>query len=80
MLKSITMKEKFYLTFGNKYKHQPHPSGTVINPDGYVLIQAYTYDEARAKAFEVFGPEWAFLYTEDNFEAKFFPAGVLRKI
>jgi len=74
------MKEKFYLTFGNRYKYQPHPSGIAINPDGYVLIQAYTYDEARAKAFEIFGPAWAFLYTENNFQARFFPVGMLLEI
>lgn len=74
------MKEKFCLTFGNKYKHMPHPSGIEINPDGYIIIHAYTYDEARAKAFEIFGREWAFLYHENNFGTVFFPAGILLEI
>jgi len=69
------VKQKFFLTFGNRYKYEYHPSGYKIYPDGWIEIFAYTYDLARQKAMDEFGKEWCWLYSEDEFDQKYFPAG-----
>jgi hypothetical protein len=74
------MKDKFFLTFGNKYKHELHQSGLKINPDGYILIYAHTYDLARQKAFDEFGKEWCWLYSEEEFQPSHFPDGKIGEI
>lgn len=74
------MKDKFFLTFGQKYRHQLHPSGKKINPDGWIEIFAYNYDLARQKAFEHFGSDWCWLYTEEEFRPHHFQAGRIGKI
>ena len=50
----------FYLTFGVQYRQQQHPQG--MSPDGYVIIVATTEQDARMKAWELFGERWAFMY------------------
>lgn len=50
------MKLKFFVTFG-----QLHPLR-----DGYVIIEASTYENARAVIFEVLGTKWAFIQNEDT--------------
>lgn len=74
------MKDKFFLAFGNKYKHEPHPSGYDVNPDGWIEVFADTYDLARQKTMDIFGKEWCWLYTEDEFEQNHFPAGKIGQI
>jgi len=75
-------KEKiFYVTFGVMYRTEPHPMG--MTPDGYVIIVADTYLDARYKAWELFGEYWAFLYDHlDTESGRFnpdskYPRGVL---
>ena len=63
------MSQKFYLTVGQKYKIEPHPQG--LHPDGYAVINADNYDEARQKAFNNFGTTWANIYEEDDFKDDF---------
>lgn len=75
-----TSLQKFYLTFGNKYRNELHPSGIVINPDGYVVITSHTYDEAREIALANFGNNWSFLYAEEDFNKSYFPAGILLEV
>lgn len=57
-----TMK-KFYVTFG-----QIHPLS-----EGYVVVKASNYDEAREFAFEIFGQKFSFI--REEIRAEFFPAG-----
>ena len=45
------MKE-YIFTFGFGHAH----------PNGYHVIEAETYEGARVKMFERFGPKWAFQY------------------
>ena len=74
------MKSKFFVTFGQKYRHEKHPSGLNINPNGYVVIHAYSYKEASQIAFDKFGSAFCMLYDEDKFESHFFPAGSLLEL
>jgi len=70
----------FYVTFGQRFRRQPHPASDNIHPDGYVKIEAVTYAVARAKAMELFGPMWAFIYEEEKFEKckHYFPRGEIK--
>lgn len=56
---------KFYLTFG-----QNHPLR-----NGYVLVEAPSEEEARQEVVSVFGTKWAFLYSEDKMNFKYFLEG-----
>lgn len=67
----------FYLTFPLRYKYDEHPSGQSISPDGWVEIEADSYDKARSTAFETFGSAWAFLYEKKDFTPELFPAGCM---
>jgi hypothetical protein len=53
----LTMAE-FYLTFGTASR----------NANRYQRIVADDYAEARFAAFEAYGPRWAFLYDETQFD------------
>lgn len=60
---------EFPITFGSQYGSQMH--GSDIHPvlgrynaaDGYVIVEAEDRHEARTKAFEVLGDNWAFDYS-----------------
>jgi hypothetical protein len=58
---------KFYLTFGVKYAREAHPTFPRAHPNGYVVIEADVYEDAREKVIEVFGIYWCDLYTEYGF-------------
>lgn len=68
---------RYFLTFGQKYRHEDHPSGWPIDPDGYVAIMASSEYEARQTAFAEFGPAWAMLYSESEMAFDYFPLGNL---
>lgn len=75
--------ERFYLTFGSQYgKREPHPRGTHVHADGYVVITARDYDVARDLVVQLYGVRWSDLYTEEQFETArvHFPRGVLLNI
>lgn len=74
------MKSKWFVTFGQKYRHEKHPSGLNIDPDGYVVVHAYNYHEARQIVIGKFGNEVSWLYNEDNFEPQYFPLGQLLEL
>ena len=71
----------FYLTFGQKYRHEPHPLGG--HPDGWFTITAPDKSHARELIFQLCGPQWAFLYSEREFDATHracYPLGELKLI
>lgn len=70
----------FYLTFGLKYRYIPHPTFSLANPDGYVLIHAESIEEARDIAFTVIGEKWSSIYTEEKFNPiqGYFPVGCIK--
>lgn len=49
---------KFYFTFGLGTEHAHE----------FVCIEDETYNGAREKMFEHFGPHWAFQYTEEEWK------------
>lgn len=68
---------KFYFTFGQQYRHEPHPAGG--HPDGWFTIEAPGEGEAREKMFELCGPKWAMQYDEQP-DRSMYPRGELRKV
>lgn len=69
---------EFFVTFGQKYRHEPHPKGG--HPDGYFTIVTFNKERATDIAFDVLGEQWAFLYEPDKFDAAFYPRGCLAVI
>lgn len=77
---------KWYLTFGQQYRREPHLLGMGANPDGYVEVHAPDGLAARSQVVELIGDKWSMLYTEDEFFSEdyafeemrtvdYFPAG-----
>ncbi len=50
---------RYYLTFGQKYRREEHPSGKHVHPDGYVVIVAEDYHAARDIVEQLYGRHWA---------------------
>lgn len=69
----------FYVTFGQKYRHEPHPVLPEAHPDGYLAIEADTEEQARAKAFELTGGKFAFMYQTEP-ERAFYPLGEIDRV
>lgn len=77
--------QKFYLTFGVKYRHEDHPKWLGADPDGWVLIEAPDEPQARRLAHEVLGPYWSMLYPETHFpvelnKRQYYPNGQIGHI
>lgn len=74
--------KRYYLTFGQKYRQNLHPlavNGIYPHPDGWVTIEADTYDEAKEIAYVTFGVHWSFIYTLEP-DVGMFPRGELTVI
>ncbi len=56
--------QTFYLTFGQRGLR-----------DGWVTIHARDYDDARGFVEEEYGQKWSNLYTEQDWDPSYFPAG-----
>lgn len=67
----------WYVTFGQKYRREPHPQGG--HPDGYFLVEATNEDEARRKVFATLGKAWSNIY-EELPESRYVPRGELGRI
>lgn len=65
----------FYVTFGQKYRHENHPTGG--HPDGWFRIIAEDAATAHDIAFQLIGEKWAMLYDEKPSIA-LFPRGELK--
>lgn len=74
------MSENFYITFGQKYRRENHPSGYDISPDGVVQVVAPNYETARDIAVKSFGQEWSFIYPERHAEMDYYPLGVIMEL
>jgi hypothetical protein len=72
------MLKTFFLTVGQKYRRETHPSG--LHPDGWVEIEARTQDEAHEIAVKTFGERWSSLYPEEKFLSYLYPIGCVRRI
>ena len=61
---------KFYLTFGQQSPFR----------NGWVEVEAESWEVAHGLALDVFGRHWSMLYREEGFNEKvkvYFPAGKL---
>jgi hypothetical protein len=72
--------ELYYVTFGQRYRHDPHPLFPRAHPDGWVAIEAGSWERARDVAFGLFGQYWSFIYTEAEFDPSHFPRGELARV
>jgi hypothetical protein len=74
---------EFRVTFGQKYRSEPHPSWAGAHPDGWVTIEAWDYATARARAVAGFGTAWCDLYPADahpSTDSDLYPLGELARI
>jgi len=55
---------KYFITFGSDHRHAVN--GAAFDRDSIGVINSPSYIEAREIAFDLFGPRWAFLYTEND--------------
>lgn len=71
----------FAVTFGQRYRREPHPRWHRAHPDGWVEVSARDLPQARALAVEHFGIAWAMMYEKDAFIAagspQYYPLGCL---
>jgi len=74
------MHRNYYVTFGQRYREEPHPTHSSAHPDSYAMISAPTMEVARAEAFNQFGSAWAFIYSEDDFTPREYPRGAMLKV
>jgi hypothetical protein len=55
---------KFYVTFGQRYAREEHPSFPEAHPDGWVEVIADTEYAARVLTKKRLGTAWSHMYTE----------------
>ena len=58
--------QKFYVTFGQKYKREPHPKASWISPDGVLLVEAQSYRDARELTFKALGDRFCGMHMYDE--------------
>lgn len=56
---------KQYVTFGTGHRHEV--GGKILNSKTIAVLEAADGDAGRAKAFEMFGEQFCFHYTEEDF-------------
>lgn len=76
----MSTKQKFYITFGQKYRTEPHPTFDKADPDGVLEVEADNADEAREKVVAKLGEFWSFIYPADELDLDNFPLGVIASI
>lgn len=71
----------YYVTFGQQYRHEPHPTlGLVPSlPDYVVQVEAPDSDAARALVVQHLGQSWSFLYRGTG-DPKWYPRGPYARI
>ena len=73
----------YYVTFGQQYPREPHPTFAKAHRDGWVEIEAPDEITARRIAVGWFDRAWAFIYSEsDPWRPKLdmYPLGCLHRI
>jgi hypothetical protein len=61
----------FYVTFGQQYCREPHPTLPTAHPDGWVTVVAADELAARRLAVEWLGTAWSSIYDEEPDRALF---------
>lgn len=72
-------KVAFFLTFGQRYHREEHPTFKAANPDGYVTVWAYTYEKARQIVTKRIGSRFCALYEAEHFDPSFYPLGSIEE-
>lgn len=62
----------FYLTVGQRYRHEEHPCG--LHPDGWAAVHADNIEEARLVAHSNMGPKFCAIYDREP-ELRLYPRG-----
>jgi len=70
--------ETYYISFGTKYAFEPHPLEWV-HPDGYLRIDAPSYEIARSYAMQLTDDKFAFMYDKRP-ESIYFPLGEIAHV
>lgn len=65
----------YCVTFGQRYRLDPHPASPLIHPDGWLEIEADTTADARALAVEALDTAWSGLYPLEDVGAEYYPRG-----
>lgn len=68
-----------YITFGVKYATEPHPLLSWAHPDGWLTVEADTYEHARAIAFAITGGKHAFDYRDEP-NQDIYPLGEIHRV
>lgn len=69
---------KFYISFGQQYRREAHPSGIAIHPDAVYSIEAESLKAAHDKAMMIFTGHFHNVYDETKWEEvkHYYPRGV----
>lgn len=71
---------KIYITFGSAHVERNAQRGLTVSTDGWWEVEAPNYKVARAVAWAAFDGIFAFDYTEDNWDPKWYHLGCLGRI
>lgn len=58
---------EFFVTFGQRYARENHPSFPPAHPDGWAVVEAPDWDSARGIVVEELGSDWSGLYGKEDF-------------
>lgn len=71
----------FYVTFGQKYPREPHPSWGAAHHNGWVrLVGATDRADARGWATVLFGRQWSEVYDSLHGFTALFPLGEIGRV
>ena len=74
---------EFFVTFGQRYAREQHPTIDQAHPDGWLVIEAESWDDARAVAERELGTNWSHLHTKEDFfkdAEQLYPRGEIARI
>lgn len=71
---------EFYVTFGQRYSRERHPSLPAAHPDGWVVVVAPNMDAARHYAHLRLGSHWSGIYDAEDHNPDLYPLGELARI
>lgn len=75
--------QEFFVTFGQQYAQEPHPVLAEAHPDGWLVVEAESWEEARAVIVKAFDTRWSNLYEKADFmqdAARLYPRGEIARI
>lgn len=68
----------FYVTFGQQYPREPHPTFPAAHHDGWIEVQAEDETVARGYVVGRLGQQWSGIYNDgDDLGRHLYPLGAL---